>query len=681
MNKKLVFGAVLLGAMTLTSCVDDTESASVTAVRQAKVEQLKSIADLNKANAEAALINANATKAAQEALAEYNKAQAAYQQALADYQNAQNEAEKANAQATIAEAEVKKQRAANELQKLAGELELALINQKAQILEAQNRYNNALETQNTAEKTKLTKLFTNYKNALNTLYDAQSTLAQDEIELTRLQAGLSTSNASLQFLVNQNQKEINKLVADNLEMQTYIDTWSKYSKEEAQAAVDKAWQEREALDKDKEAAHKQYVNALNAQSAAQSALDGSAYMEAVNVIRNIGSTGNVQVKFVNSWDYGAPVEARNHWCAYISEYAYAPNYGYEVVKETYIPLFTNVEPQDPSKSIEFTLVNVYGDQTNYTQTVSYDEYTSYYDLVAGSMVKFIAAVEESNKSNVKNLEDATAYYDDAVKAQNDAQKAYDKSVAAEKAYNEAYETLNAANEAVNKAQQTVDNAGANATEAQKKALEDAKTAQTAAQTAYDKAYEVYQEDYNWQAENELNNTKAATVNALKYKNQCESYVKNDEKVLAELKANSEAITNGAAGNVANMKALNEANLALANAEKDDDLAENAYDLKNAEWQALLYKSNSDSNGQNVDSTITNYKSQIENNENRIATLNKENAEYQNQIDNGKVDNDKAIKEYQDKISKEKAQIEVYQKEYDIAKKALDDAMAEETPAE
>ena len=40
MNKKLVFGAVLLGAMTLTSCVDDTESASVTAIRQAKAEQL-----------------------------------------------------------------------------------------------------------------------------------------------------------------------------------------------------------------------------------------------------------------------------------------------------------------------------------------------------------------------------------------------------------------------------------------------------------------------------------------------------------------------------------------------------------------------------------------------------------------------------------------------------------------
>ena len=53
MKKKLMMVAVLLGALSLGACVDDNESASVTAVREAKAEQLQSIADLNKAEAEA----------------------------------------------------------------------------------------------------------------------------------------------------------------------------------------------------------------------------------------------------------------------------------------------------------------------------------------------------------------------------------------------------------------------------------------------------------------------------------------------------------------------------------------------------------------------------------------------------------------------------------------------------
>ena len=65
MKQKLFLSALLLGALTLNSCVDDTESPSVTAVRQAKAEQIKSLADLNKAQAEAAIITANATAEAQ----------------------------------------------------------------------------------------------------------------------------------------------------------------------------------------------------------------------------------------------------------------------------------------------------------------------------------------------------------------------------------------------------------------------------------------------------------------------------------------------------------------------------------------------------------------------------------------------------------------------------------------
>ena len=58
MRKKFIavyalMAVLALGSTTLTSCVDDNESASVTAIRDAKAKQLASIADLNTAQAEA----------------------------------------------------------------------------------------------------------------------------------------------------------------------------------------------------------------------------------------------------------------------------------------------------------------------------------------------------------------------------------------------------------------------------------------------------------------------------------------------------------------------------------------------------------------------------------------------------------------------------------------------------
>ena len=41
MKKKFMMFAVLLGVLTLGSCIDDTESQSVTDVRDAKTEELK----------------------------------------------------------------------------------------------------------------------------------------------------------------------------------------------------------------------------------------------------------------------------------------------------------------------------------------------------------------------------------------------------------------------------------------------------------------------------------------------------------------------------------------------------------------------------------------------------------------------------------------------------------------
>ena len=63
MKKKLMMVAVLLGALSLGACVDNNESASVEAVRNAKAEQLKGLAALANAQAEATKITAEAEAA------------------------------------------------------------------------------------------------------------------------------------------------------------------------------------------------------------------------------------------------------------------------------------------------------------------------------------------------------------------------------------------------------------------------------------------------------------------------------------------------------------------------------------------------------------------------------------------------------------------------------------------
>lgn len=80
MRKKFIavyalMAVLALGSTTLTSCVDDNESASVAAIRNAKAEQLKALAALSKAQAEAARIQAEAEVALKNAQAEWKKEQ------------------------------------------------------------------------------------------------------------------------------------------------------------------------------------------------------------------------------------------------------------------------------------------------------------------------------------------------------------------------------------------------------------------------------------------------------------------------------------------------------------------------------------------------------------------------------------------------------------------------------
>ena len=74
--KKQLIALSLAGIILLPSCVKDIESPSVTAVRDAKAAELQSIAELNNANAQAALTLANAEAALKVAEAKAKEAEA-----------------------------------------------------------------------------------------------------------------------------------------------------------------------------------------------------------------------------------------------------------------------------------------------------------------------------------------------------------------------------------------------------------------------------------------------------------------------------------------------------------------------------------------------------------------------------------------------------------------------------
>lgn len=169
MKKKLMMVAVLLGALSLGACVDNDESASVEAVRTAKAEQLKSVAAMNNAEAEATKLMAEAKAALKNAEAEAKKIENDFQKGILATRMAKEEAELKQA---IAEAEKAMQAA---LEALKG----------------------ALQTADDATRTRIGTLATNYNTAVTALNALKITVTGEQNTLIGLQYDLITAQEAL----------------------------------------------------------------------------------------------------------------------------------------------------------------------------------------------------------------------------------------------------------------------------------------------------------------------------------------------------------------------------------------------------------------------------------------------------------------------------------------------------
>lgn len=163
---------MLLGALSLGACVDNDESASVEAVRNAKAEQLKGAAALANAQAEAETIRANA--------------EAKLKEAEAAYQDAKTEADKAKwaAKLTVIQAEAARDIA--KAQKAQKDAEMAIITNQDQWI------NNTL--------------WWNYSDASDKLISLNGQLINATADEIALKAGVvSAQKAAEKIAVEKNQ--------------------------------------------------------------------------------------------------------------------------------------------------------------------------------------------------------------------------------------------------------------------------------------------------------------------------------------------------------------------------------------------------------------------------------------------------------------------------------------------
>ena len=183
MKKKFMMAAVLLGALALGSCVDDNESASVTAIRDAKAAQLSALATLYNAQAAAEAVRA-------EAEAAFNKAKANYQQAKAD--------------ATAAETTFLTEKYKLELEKIAAvyDAKIAEAKKEAALADKQAWENVSKHVANVYE---------DYTNALGEIHSLSKELIEKNFDLSMVDVNEEANQAYFdKTIANYNQQIADK---------------------------------------------------------------------------------------------------------------------------------------------------------------------------------------------------------------------------------------------------------------------------------------------------------------------------------------------------------------------------------------------------------------------------------------------------------------------------------------
>lgn len=408
MKKMILLVSMLAGIMTFSGCVDDKESPSVSAVRQAKAAQLTALAALSNAQAAQAQAQADKIKALTEA-------EVAYQQALAEYQQAQADHAKAEAQERMAQAQ-------NEIQRLANELEQMAIQHKIDMLKKQTEYENELKNADDKTATLLGGLYTAYQTAATNLFDAQNDIAQKKIELARMQAGIVDDEEAQTILINIQNRKIaaaEQTIAENKAMLAVYEALQ--APDEAKAELATARGELTKLQNASKAALEAIGTASTDKSNAVNKMNAQTYKKYAKYFAQYPASAQ---KFFFNEDGSRFIDyiaLQNEEVSVLGKPVAATvgTWYFEAVdkdgKKTYTEVMKALDTDNIKKSI--ALDN--GVEQNY----DYDVYTSYYQLNESGVKAYIDSISANIKKNEGVLlKKAQTDLADAQKAVADQQK-------------------------------------------------------------------------------------------------------------------------------------------------------------------------------------------------------------------------------------------------------------------
>ena len=295
MKGKFMIIAALLGALTFGACVDTEESASVTAIRNAKAEQLKSIATLNNAKAQA-----EATLAAAEAALLQAQAQKAAAEAAA--QNAQTEAQK------IAN-ELEAAKNANEIAKLQAQLEYDLLQMQYELLQLQATVNAEKDSQFAA-------LYNAYTSALNDLYEAQKNVSDLTIALNGAEYDKAYAEALSSDLLGQEQAKLAKAQKNLADAEAELAILRSVAKggisaAEADAKIAELNKANTAAQKNLSVANEKYVRAKEAAEAVDANFTKNSSKHAYQKAKSDLTTNNNKLNAAAFYDKAITLDGKD----------------------------------------------------------------------------------------------------------------------------------------------------------------------------------------------------------------------------------------------------------------------------------------------------------------------------------------------------------------------------------
>lgn len=177
MNKLKLISVTVLCALALSACVDDKESASVTALREAKTSYLKAQADYQTAQAEVAKINAEVAKAKAEA-------EVAIARLQAEAEAAKTEAEAAKIRQ---EAEAAAKRFEIQLIELEAQAKAQAAMYEQQYQEYLNQLAQAKRDAETEKQSDLSEMIDAYQISLGNIKAYEQTIQAKELEKAKIE--------------------------------------------------------------------------------------------------------------------------------------------------------------------------------------------------------------------------------------------------------------------------------------------------------------------------------------------------------------------------------------------------------------------------------------------------------------------------------------------------------------